>query len=330
MPPSAVLEGASRGACCNPWRPPGIVGPWPRDEYVCDGGDDRNVAGTDSSGRLVGMEAEDTVIEYRTRDGRIRTQASNRTCIYSPRFAAVRKVYGMVQVDQHEKVAGVELPLAMQRIDDHNAATTFVQPLQPGRNLGTTAASRFRTRRRVDGVANEEAVAGAIQDWMPYEDFNLIRRGISDNSEKARLAKRTAAAAHWSIHQALQVVVDGLDAAEASNQSHASDVFRYELPDGKRRLRIVKVASRHDARSGHIVDFTLRIDNVGDLPVDHVTVSDQLTARLEYVKDSQTCDKKHTFHSEENASGSLLLQWEITETLEVGEGAVVRFRCKVR
>ncbi len=330
IPPSQWLDAASRGFNSGSWRPPGLVGPWPRDEYVCDGGDDRRVAGRGANGQAVGLDAEDTIVQYETRDGEPRTQASNRVCIYAPRFAAVRKVYGMVQMDQRERVAGVELPLAMQRMDDHEAANTFMQPLQPSRHLGTTAASRFRRRNQSGGVANEQIAAGTIQDFLPYEDLNLIRRGTMDNSEKARLAERTAAAMHWSIRQALQVVVDNLDVAEASNQSHTSGVFRYELPDGKRRLRIVKIASRRDAKSGDIVEFTLRIDNVGDLPVDHMIISDQLSPRLEYVDKSQTCDRKHTFESEENEAGSLLLRWEIDQTLKVGEGAIIRFRCRVR
>ena len=36
LPPSATT---GLNAPCRTWSPPGIAGPWPKDEYICDGGD---------------------------------------------------------------------------------------------------------------------------------------------------------------------------------------------------------------------------------------------------------------------------------------------------
>ena len=300
------------------------------DEYVCDGGDTGRVAGTASGGQLVGMEGGDTIVEYVGGDGRIETQPSNRVCVYAPRFAAVRKVYGVVFLDQREKLAGIGTPQGSQRLDDHRPPTTLVAPLQPGRYRSGTASSRFlATDRSADMIGDQES-ATARRRWLPYEDFRLLRRGIMDNAEKARLGERIEAAVAWSLPQSVQVVIDGFRAPEISGQNHAVGIHRYALPDGKRRLRIVKVADRRDGQSGETVAFTLRVDNVGDLPVTHVTVTDRLPPRLAFIRKSASCDRKHTLDVHESADGTTQLQWELEEPLKVGEGAVIRFRCRIR
>lgn len=328
--PSAILDAASRGVYLPPWRPPGIAGPWPRDEYLCDGGDQSPPAGVTRDDRAVGLESEDTIVQYETRDGKPRTQASNQVCIYAPRFAAVRKIYGMNQLDQRTATAGIDQPLALNRIEDVAASNTYVQPLQPGRYLGTKNASRLLAQNRGTPIDNVEAVAGAQNSWLPYEDLTAIRRGIMDNSEKARLTNRIRAAQTWSSPQAVQVVIDGILAAEASGQSQAEEVLRYELPDGKRRLRVIKIASAQDASPGDEIAFTLRVDNVGDLPVSKATILDQLTTRLELVDGSTQCSAEHQFQATPNGKGSATLRWDITDTIPVGEGIIIRFRCRVR
>ncbi len=335
-PPTAVanpswgLDMAARGSAGNPWRPPGIVGPWPRDEYICDGGDTPPSAGVTARGRAVGLTHEDTIVQYETVDGQARIQASNRVCVYAPRFAAVRKVYQTVLLDQREAIAGVEQPLQMKRIDDVAASNTYVQPLQPGRYLGTKNASRLLAQDRSQPVDNVQAVAGTEAQWLPYEDLNVIRRGVMDNSEKARLAAKLEAAIVWSNPQAVQVVIDGQLAAEASGKVEAAQVLHYKLPDGKRRLRIVKIADRKDAQPGDEISFTLRIDNVGDLPVHHATILDELTPRLEFVDGSAQCSAEHEFTAKPNRGGSSTLRWEVDQAIPVGEGFIIRFRCRVR
>ncbi len=328
--PSQVLDQAARGVGGPGWRPPGFVGPWPRDEYICDGGDTFPRAGVTGDGRAVGLQNEDTIVQYRTVDGQARIQASNRVCIYAPRFAAVRKVYRTVLLDQHEAVAGVDQPVGLKRIDDTTASNTFVQPLQPGRYFGTKNASRLLKETRPEPIDNVEAVAETESQWLPYEDLNIIRRGVMDNSEKARLAAKLQAAIVWSNPQAVQVVIDGQLAAEASGRTEAAEVRHYKLPDGKRRLRIVKIADRRDAQPGDIIAFTIRVDNVGDLPVQNAIIVDELSPRLELVEESQQCSLRHDFSAKPNRAGSVTLRWDVRETIPVGEGFVIRFRCRVR
>ena len=106
--------------------------------------------------------------------------------------------------------------------------------------------------------------------------------------------------------------------------------FRYEEPEGKPRLRVIKVASTHEALPGDTVDFTIRFDNIGNELIGNVTILDNLTPRLEYVPDSAQCNLQADFFTLDNEGESLVLRWEIIDPMEPGQGGIVRFQCRVR
>ena len=128
----------------------------------------------------------------------------------------------------------------------------------------------------------------------------------------------------------VQVTINAVTASVATNDSGVQSVYRYEMPPGKPRLRVVKVASQKQAKPGEEIEFTLRFDNVGDQPVGNVTIVDSLTTRLEYVSDSAQCSVPASFLTQENDGESLVLRWEIADPLEVGKGGIIRFKCRVR
>ena len=66
--------------------------------------------------------------------------------------------------------------------------------------------------------------------------------------------------------------IDDVIAIEAAGEVGTQSIYTYEMPPGKPRVRICKVASKDNALPGDIVDFTLRFDNVGDQPVGNVTL----------------------------------------------------------
>jgi uncharacterized repeat protein (TIGR01451 family) len=302
--------------------------PWKEDEYLCDGGDQGTAVRVRRDWSVDGLDLEDTIVHYDTLDGHTHIEPSNVVCVYAPRFAAVRKIYGVVQFDQLDRVAGVAQPLPPIGVDDVQVATTAVQPVQPELNLGTKAASGLRERTPPVLVENAQGLIGAHGSLLPFEDFALIKRGFFDNSEKARLAQRVEAALVWSHDLAVQVLIDNIQAHEDISDTSPDTITMYELGDS--RLRICKVASRADARPGEIVEFTLRFDNVGGQAVGNVTIIDNLTTRLEYVEGSQKCTLKSNFAAVENQGNSLVLRWEIVDPIEAGEGGVIRFQCRVR
>ncbi len=305
------------------------VSNYARDEYLCDGGDrgDKVTVGSDWS--LKGLDLEDTVGHYDSLDGQRIVQPSNRVCIYAPRFAAVRKISGVVAAEKIDApVAAVkELPHLLLARDEGTATT--LQNLQPRRNVGVVVVDSLRDRTRgltVDNTLAPSAFSGA---FAAHEDFQFIRIGKIENSEKARLAINIASARTWASDLGVQVTVGGQAAMIVRDviiaQEHRSDGL-----EGKPKLRVVKVASASYARPGDEVEFTIRFDNIGSQPIGNVTLIDNLTSRLEYVPDSAQCNIQAEFKTENNAASSQILRWEIGPPLPAGQGGIIRFKCRVR
>lgn len=279
---------------------------------------------------ILGLDAEDTVAQYDTVDGRTEVEASNPVCLYAPRFAAVRQVSGLLAHEAHDRLADMAKPILPSAQEHRGVPTTVLQPVEAERYVGTDSPLSFRERRRGESMDGAQALDKLANRFRLHEDFRVIRAGIFDNAEKARLAEWLAAAAVWNENQAVQVVIDKTTAILATNDLGLQSVYRYELPPGKPRLRVVKVASRKSAQPGENVDFTIRFDNVGDQTVGNVTIVDNLTTRLEYVPDTAQCDLEAKFYMQENEGESLVLRWEIRGPLKVGEGGIIRFTCRVR
>jgi uncharacterized repeat protein (TIGR01451 family) len=314
----------------QPWRPPYIPGPWPADEYLFDGGDRDTSAEVQQDWSVTGLDQEDTIAHYDTLDGRTEVKAANRVAIYAPRFASVRKVYGLQIHEQHDRAAGVHLRATTQTRGERQLATTVHQPLEAGRYLGVDGPQRFRDFVRGASLDNGLSLAALVNEFKGFEDFQIIRNGGFNNSEKARLTEHLDAALAWSADQAVQVVIDEVQASISTGHTQLHSVYRYEVPPGKPRLRIVKVASQQHAQPGDVIEFTLRFDNIGDRVIGNVTIIDSLTTRLEYVLDSAQCSVKAKFQSAENEGQSLVLRWEIEEPLPVAAGGIIRFKCRVR
>ncbi len=333
LPPGAYIERPCPRqpmGVMQQWAPPGIRRPWPQDEYLHDGGDRDGNAMVDRDWTLRGVDLEDTIVHYDTLDGRTRVSPSNRVDIYAPRFAAVRKVTGLIQSVQEEMIVGVEdtEELNIERVSLPPLAAT--KPIEPTGSIGTKRVTVFRDRwAGVPLVANLRAKQFS-ERLKPHENFEAIRCGKIQEAEKARLAIVTEAALAWNTEQAVQVIVDNKKTLLATNVSKAQQTLMYELAPGKPHVRIIKTASKKQAQPGDIIDFTLRFDNVGDQLVGNVTIIDNLTTRLEYVDGSAQCSIDAGFFTQENEGDSLVLRWEVDQPLKPTQGGIIRFQCRVR
>lgn len=314
----------------EPWVPDGLSRPWPLDEYIWDGGDRDALVEVGRDWTVRGLDSEDTIAHYDTVDGRVQVTPSNRVPIYAPRFAAVRQVHGPELHQSREAVTAADRPLRLGSQDTRQLASTALQPEQLSKEHNLRSPVLMREQTRGIPVVTSLLPSGFQSRFLPYEDLSLIQRGINVASEKARLAERTRAAVTWSSDQMAQAILDGVVAHLAQDSFKLGETYQYEMPPGKPRLRLVKIASKSEALPGEIIDFTLRFDNVGEQNIGNVTIVDSLTPRLEYVEGSTQCSVKGKFGSQENAGESLVLRWEIDEPLKPGEGGVIRFQCKVR
>ena len=110
----------------------------------------------------------------------------------------------------------------------------------------------------------------------------------------------------------------------------AQQFVHVETKEGSDVLRVTKVASKIAARTGDIVEFTIRFDNLSARNLKDVTIIDNLTRRLEYIEDSASSTIGSDFSQEKNDGGSLMLRWKLTESLAPQKGGLVRFKCRVR
>ncbi|TWT39572.1 DUF11 domain-containing protein [Blastopirellula retiformator] len=299
------------------------------DEWVCDGGDSHlhTKIGDDFSVR--GLDIEDTVVHYDTLAGCREVAPSNKVCIYAPRFAAVRKIYGINAELTNQGPYANNANLGLQGQLNNGIPTNVNQPLQPVANLGPKNAQTFLDRTIGVELANRQVLVEFVREFQAFEDFNIIKAGIFDATEKLMLATSIQNAIAWTENQAVQVVIEGRKAHELDSEKGAQEAVLFDL-DGKPCIRIVKLASKADAQPGDIVDFTLRFDNLGDQRVGNVTILDNLSPRLELVPDTAQCSVDADFLTLPNEKDSLLLRWEIKESLDIGQGGVIRFKCKVR
>jgi len=302
----------------------------PKDEYLCDGGDRELDVRLGRDGIYQGLDMEDTVASYRTKSGEIKVEASNKVCIYAPRYASVRKITGITVHQQHLVASTMRENLGLIS-EQQNLKSDFVRQrdeLSTGRKL--LAANDFRSHAGTE-VSDDIVMLGAVQrQLLPYENFNMIRAGVTDESEKPKLARRVLAAFTWAGDEGIKVAANGVQLQEAVNGSAANDFVVYEIPKGKPKLRIAKLASTDNALPGDTVDFTIRFDNLGDETLKEVAVVDNLTPRLEVIPDSVSCSVEAEFHTSVNEGESLTLRWTLAEPLEINKGGVIHFRCKVR
>ncbi|NLX95352.1 MAG: DUF11 domain-containing protein [Rhodopirellula sp.] len=318
-------------APAGPWAPPGLGGcPWPSDEYLCDGGDAMPAAAVMPDWEVRGLNVEDTVAHYDTVDGQTVVEPSNRVCVYSPRFRAVRQVVGVQQNKQADRSIGMYIPEKLAGHQDVAIAGTSTQQLQAERQVSQAGPVAFRMRQGDGAISTAIGPVEFHNKFQPYEDFSAIRSGLIEMAEMPFLAESTTAAIVWSNNQAVQIMLDKQRATVAVDVDQVASVYTIDEPPARPKLRVIKVASTQFAEPGDMVDFTIRFDNIGNQPIGNVTIMDNLTTRLEYVPDTAQSSIAAEFSAQPNEVGSLVLRWEVTDPMKPNDGGIVRFRCRVR
>ena len=313
------------GACgCGP---DGRVGP--RDEYLCDGGDHGTPAGVQADWKLRGVEQEDTVAHYDTVDGQTFITPSNQVCVYAPRFGVVRRVVDLQEYARYDAANGYGQITALAKIDENEKAALSLAKLEPTINRAEDPASLLLERRQAGELERDERLLAEVGTLAPYADLQLVKAGILTGDEKVKVARSSLAAITWTGDQAPQITIDSRNAVATTSDRQPGVIYHLEEPN-KPVLRIVKLASQGTAKPGEIIEFTLRVDNIGNREMGNVTVVDNLTTRLEYVPESATASVAANFSTEPNEGGSEILRWEITEPLDKQSGFILQFKARVR
>ncbi|MEE2938336.1 MAG: DUF11 domain-containing protein [Planctomycetota bacterium] len=321
---------------CGPVQPHGYAmgpqGVWNRhdpQEYLCDGGDKHPAARLNRQDLVDGLQPEDTVVHYVTDDGDIEFQASNRTCLYAPRFASVRRITSALAGGRTIGLAQVDRPVSAGRFAHEIPGLVITDSTELGHADVARRIDAMREQIRgvpVEGVLQLEQTGDVLEALaaLSFAELQLLQ-----DEEKALLREHALAAITWELNECLEVVIEDVKPPTLTRDEHLRGLTIYEFPDAG-RLQITKLADRSDALPGDIVRFVLRVVNVGDSAVSDVTLIDNLTTRLEYVDGSETSTREANFESQPNDGQSLRLVWKLKEPLKVGEEATIRFECQVR
>lgn len=330
--PGAPLPGNPLNGINYPaqWMPYGEVRPWPADEYIQNGGDREQQVNIRKNWDVHNLDEADTVVHYHTVDGDVRVNATNSTPVYAPRFAAVRRLDGTHHVKRTELVGQATLDLERRQMTGQTLEEQVQQNQMPGRNIGQQTSQLFAEEVPPTQFKGELGVLEDSNNFKVTEDLQVLHDRKVDSADKARLSKNALPAEDWTENAAVQVVIDGFIAKDIGTMKASGTTTGYQMPEGRDRLEITKKASTTDAKPGDIIEFTIEYKNVGDQLIGNVTIVDHLHRRLQFISDSETSDRAGDFFKLDETTDSVVLRWEITEHLDIGESGVVTFKCRVR
>jgi uncharacterized repeat protein (TIGR01451 family) len=297
-------------------------------EYIFDGGDAEPKVRLRSDLSQVGLDPEDTVIQFETMDGKTQVESGCRVAVYAPRFASVRKRQSTSERDFAQRLQAAAKPHGPNTLKDNLPSAKVSQPVKANNSDGVRIVEAFRDRSRPLPAELVLPMVTLSDAFKPYEDLAIIRNGDMRMTDMAKLAKATAAAKTWTNVEELNVIIDGQEALEESSTKAVAEVTHYKTKGA--RIRLCKVASDQMANPGDIISFTIRFDNVGEQPLKSLVITDSLAPRLEYIENSQQSSLPAEFSMKPNNAGSSILRWELENGIKPGDGGLVRFSCKVR
>lgn len=359
VPASHALRSNVAGAGCNPNDgcnycagpttcavPDPAAAPtyWNDQEYLYDGGDRGDRARVDLDWSVKGLDSQDTIAHYETLDGKVCVTPTNRVPVYAPRFAAVRKVTGLIAAS---RAVGAERILepngpAVKRTND--LAGNVAHPVGPNSKDGVKLIDGFHDRNKGVAAEGRMPIVGISNLAQAFQNIEAIKLGLRRDDLPPALGKYLQNAQAWVNPESLSVMLEGKEAIQLRDTKGPQDVHVYEMEPGKCSLRICKAASHAVASPGDEINFVIRFDNVGVKPIGNLVILDSLTTRLEYIDRSQQCvlsiasakgdsnrsDIKVNFSITENEAGSTVLRWEADTPLDTGDSGVISFRCRVR
>ena len=300
-------------------------------EYICDGGDRRPHAGWITGGELINVDPEDTIAEYRVANGGKRLAVSNRVCLFAPRYVEIR----VLQVaDGYETAVGYG-SVTRDAMPDQYIADQYNDERKLYQMAGIV-----RTEKHLKGLEGsqwsgdlfEVRVLNGFEQGIGWaEVINMFGPRELTGTQQLEILKRTEFAATLTLDSAPQIVgmVAGVgEVASVWKTNEIREIIINEKPPGV--LKLEKTADKSSAKAGDIVTFAIRYTNIGKQPVSNISVMDSLTARLEYIPESAESSRPAVFTSGPNEVDSLLLRWEVKDTLQPGDSGIVKFKIRMR
>jgi uncharacterized repeat protein (TIGR01451 family) len=317
----------------NAWQPPHQPGLGGRaDEYLINGSD------TGKPARVEGwtvhnFESGNTIAHFDTLDGQVIVEPSNTVQIYAPRFGSIRKVEGLL----HEGQVTALIEARSQQASGLNRNT-----IQTGFTEQESGALYARTQDRLNSIEGQRRGTG-IESAMSLGNYDNFQTVDSDSmillqrtfgfggSVRTQLDRGAANARAWLGNEGIKVQMNELAPMTATGMDGAAVYFQVEDKQSRTsKLRLIKVASKESAQPGEIIEFTLRLDNVGNQLLGNITILDDLTSRLEFLPGTAVSSLKSGFLPKQSERGTLTLRFEIIDPLAPGDFGVIQFQCRMR
>lgn len=298
-------------------------------EYLCNGGDLPASVRMMKNGDIGGLNPQDAAASYVTVNGDVDVQASNRVCVYSPRFGAVRQISGAIAGEHAVGPNNTIQPVGPNGFGSMQPSLAVQEQHGP---ITADVAKRIDGLQDRNRVVPVESLLTAFQIEDALETLAVLRvrgpRGL-ERTQIAVLQRGAVAAETWFKRDYVEAAVRDQRASEIVRDQSVSAVVLYEYPDDG-RLEIVKVADRQEALQGEVVNFAIHVRNVGESALQHVEIADSLVTRLAYVEGSQSATADAQFVIVDNEASSSRISWTLTEPLKVGEQVTIQFQAKVR
>ena len=310
-----------------------MAGPtlWARkypDEYLVNGCDRGYPVHYEGQLRR-GLDSQDAIAEYVDHRGRRHTQAANCVAVYAPRFGTVRTATSA------DSGYSVDSPDAMQKEEAGFRVHARVVPVH--HRLASPAVN-LQSRRRVSGLdadvgdhnlSSVQRLGQQAKYQGAFQNLAFVSHGRFHRSEYEQLMVGMLAAQVWT-HTDFPIITGSVAGAmEVSARFRPQEHVGIDSKHGG-PLRITKLADRKLAQQGEEIEFTIRYDNTGGTDLYEIRIVDNLTPRLEYVRDSAMSDLAGNLTVEDNGEGSLVLRFDLDDPLPGFTGGVISFRARVR
>jgi len=280
----------------------------------------------------LGLDTEDTVAEFTDHTGKNRTKASNKVCVYAPRFSSVRTVSQPHEGLNLNRVVNTNTSSGINGLHNQAKLNHHVKRDSTGKIHVRSRASGFENELLSDNVSQSDGLAVHDKLINVFQDLNFVRFGTANQADLAKLNQGIQAGLTWTRQESPVIAAKTDSALEGVYEAHVATIVGVDDEKSAEpgKLRVVKLADKSVAQSGDVIEFTLRYDNLGPNPVHEVRIVDNLTPRLAYIEGSATSDRPAELQVEDNSEGSVVLTWEFTESLTPKSGGVITFKATVR
>ena len=210
------------------------------DEFVCDGGDRDLKVVLQVGDKVVGLDSEDTIGHFSTSDGKLLVSESNRVCIYSPRFASVRKVWQAVSTHGLQSMARFHDRTIPNKFVETDSAEYTKQSIRLQQNRATKAAAQFRDQTRGLMVDNTTQLKAFDNHFGMHENFQIMRIGKMEMTDTAKLYRAVQAARAWQDNLEVQAILESTEIKVTRNVQTVEVGTHIKRPDNRPHLRIHK------------------------------------------------------------------------------------------